>query len=67
MPSHTHKYYRYNHWSYTNASLSGSCYDYPCRPDDNFERYTNVESTGGNQPHNNMPPYITAYCWRRYQ
>ena len=67
MPSHTHKYYRYNHWSYTNASLSGSCYDYPCRPDSNFESYTNVESKGGNQPHNNMPPYITAYCWRRYQ
>lgn len=21
--------------------------------------------TGGNQPHNNMPPYIVAYCWRR--
>ena len=21
--------------------------------------------TGGSQSHNNMPPYITAYCWRR--
>jgi len=20
---------------------------------------------GGSQPHNNMPPYITAYCWHR--
>jgi microcystin-dependent protein len=20
---------------------------------------------GGSQPHNNMPPYITAYCWER--
>jgi hypothetical protein len=26
-------------------------------------RLTNV--VGGNQPHNNMPPYITAYCWHR--
>lgn len=25
----------------------------------------NTGSTGGSQPHNNMPPYITAYCWRR--
>jgi hypothetical protein len=25
--------------------------------------YTNT--TGGSMPHNNMPPYITAYCWRR--
>lgn len=24
-----------------------------------------LENTGGNQPHENMPPYITAYCWRR--
>lgn len=22
-------------------------------------------STGGSQSHNNMPPYIVAYCWRR--
>lgn len=21
--------------------------------------------SGSGQPHNNMPPYITAYCWRR--
>lgn len=21
--------------------------------------------TGGSKPHNNMPPYITAYCWHR--
>lgn len=24
-----------------------------------------VENTGGNQPHNNMPPYFTCYMWRR--
>ena len=22
-------------------------------------------STGGNQPHNNMPPYLTVYMWQR--
>jgi hypothetical protein len=22
-------------------------------------------ATGGNQPHNNMPPYEVAYCWKR--
>lgn len=22
-------------------------------------------SSGGSQPHNNMPPYLTAYIWRR--
>ena len=24
-----------------------------------------TKATGGGQPHNNMPPYIVAYCWRR--
>ena len=23
------------------------------------------EDMGGNQPHNNMPPYLVAYCWKR--
>lgn len=23
------------------------------------------QAMGGNQPHNNMPPYLTAYCWHR--
>ena len=21
--------------------------------------------TGGNKPHNNMPPYLSVYCWKR--
>ena len=25
----------------------------------------NTENTGGNQPHNNMPPYLTVYIWKR--
>ena len=25
----------------------------------------NTSSTGGGQAHNNMPPYLVAYCWRR--
>lgn len=24
-----------------------------------------TETIGASQPHNNMPPYIVAYCWRR--
>jgi hypothetical protein len=26
---------------------------------------TNIQNTGGDQPHNNMPPYFTVYIWRR--
>jgi hypothetical protein len=24
-----------------------------------------TSSVGNNQPHNNMPPYEVAYCWKR--
>lgn len=24
-----------------------------------------VSGTGGNQPHNNMPPYLAVYIWKR--
>ena len=26
---------------------------------------TNIGSTGGDQPHNNMPPYLAVYAWKR--
>ena len=25
----------------------------------------NIGSTGGGQSHNNMPPYLAVYCWKR--
>lgn len=31
----------------------------------NFEGYIDSTSVGGNQPHNNMPPYRTVNIWRR--
>lgn len=24
-----------------------------------------MQETGGDQPHNNMPPYLAVYCWKR--
>ncbi len=68
MPSHTHGYSRFNYYSdYSFGSISGSGYILPYRHDSNFLVSINVDYKGGNQPHNNMPPYITAYCWRRYR
>lgn len=31
-----------------------------------YQKYQNATSnTGGNQPHNNMPPYLAVYMWKR--
>ena len=66
MPSHNHGYQRFNYYSWIKSVDSGS-YPVPYRNDTNFMISPTSNYTGGSQAHNNMPPYITAYCWRRYQ
>lgn len=66
LPSHRH-YLKYGKafigYQNSNASTSNgeSLYKY------NVARENALygEDRGGNQPHNNMPPYITVYFWRR--
>ena len=29
--------------------------------------FSKTSSAGGNQPHENMPPYIAAFCWKRLE
>ena len=58
MPAHTHSYQ-------TGDAYHGAGYlktDW----DSNGTWYNTItDSTGGSGPHNNMPPYETAYIWRR--
>lgn len=59
MPNHAHTLkVRYNEGS-------GSAYVVDTVGPVKFGDTYSVETRGGSQSHNNMPPYIAAYCWRR--
>ena len=66
MPSHNYGYRRFDYQTYGRVN-PGSENIYPYRYNDNYFTTSTTNYKGGNQPHNNMPPYITAYCWRRYR
>lgn len=62
MPSHNHKeYLHFKSGSDTSMYAYNSYYNYS-----GAEAYSGVtSSTGGGQAHNNMPPYLAVYMWKR--
>jgi len=67
MPSHSHIYKRFC-WNgtYCMRGKSEQCKWYPySEKDHNFLERASTDSEGGGKAHNNMPPYLTANCWRR--
>ena len=61
MPNHSHG-------QIVTAGTGGTASRTDYNEDSNGQRYpqgTNTNSTGGSQPHNNLPPYETAYVWKR--
>lgn len=59
MPSHSHNL------GYRIGGGAGSTWYIDGGTVDNWGSSTAVQSTGGNAAHNNMPPYIAVYIWRR--
>jgi len=62
MPSHNHGYTT-GRWYWAESSGGGDIINSQSETSYTFRRGT--ENTGGGQAHNNMPPYIVVYIWRR--
>lgn len=59
MPSHTHNL------KLGEGSISGNTINYPGSSSTYYSYNNIVQKTGGSEAHNNMPPYIVVYIWRR--
>lgn len=66
MPSHTHGLKRPK-WYYDDDHLTVAYAAYGQESDivGEYMDSKNVLSAGGSQPHNNMPPYLAVYIWKR--
>ncbi len=62
MPSHTHDVYFQND-DFNNSAGGGLGLTHDGTTAEN--NYKTTRATGGSAAHNNMPPYIVAYCWHR--
>jgi hypothetical protein len=62
MPSHSHSFFS-GRWYWSERSGGGDIINSQSETSYGFNRST--ELSGGNQAHNNMPPYYVVYIWRR--
>jgi microcystin-dependent protein len=67
VPSHQHVYYKYCRESHTIYHLKqDNSSSHIMMIQDNYFIGTDfTDNVGGGGSHNNMPPYLTANCWKR--
>lgn len=64
MPTHSHAYKRHAFDRNDTGEATGE--DVYGANNKTLDAYMGTsESTGGGQPHNNMPPYLAVYVWKR--
>ena len=64
IPAHTHQYKRHSlNREDTDPETGQDAYGVSNKTLE--ERIGTSESTGGGQAHNNMPPYLAVYVWKR--
>lgn len=64
MPSHTHTF-DHNVLVDTTADNGFTVGQATNKQHTIIDSINSMQATGGNQPHNNMPPYLTVYAWKR--
>ena len=65
MPNHSHQLNDRNANGASGSLQGGGAYSQVSRSDDTTYWWSFTHETGGSQPHNNMPPYLTVYMWKR--